>query len=382
MEIIAIVVLIVFCIRIEMSIYKKRVLPNIIYDCHFSKPEVFEGDHLEIVETVMNPSSLFIPGIKAEITTSNHLEFANKDCVVNDKNRSLASLFAVHGKQRVTRRWGVHCKRRGWYKIQDTSIVGSDLFGAYHYSAVKRIKSELIVLPKPIDVSFFLQNADEKQGDYVVKRFILEDPFVTAGTREYTSRDPMNRIHWGSTARCGQLMVRNNEATAKKSITIIINMQEYIGQLREPIRDERIEWAIKIAAGELDKLVKESIPVRLLANGYVDDDEKQELVTTEMWGQAHIHDLMVLLARLGEVYSDLFDKFIMRYKESIMTTEVILITCYLDESMLAFIREKEQLGVVVKVYLMAYEADSSHYEDIHVYYLLDYLKEAGGKDAY
>jgi len=381
MEIITIVILIWLGVRVEMAIYKKRILPNIVYDCHFNKQEVFEGDSLEIVETVMNPSNLLVPGIKAEITTSNHLEFANEECVLNDKNRSLASVFSVGKKKKITRHWKVKCNRRGIYKIEDTSIVGSDLFGAYKYSTVKRVKSDLIVLPKALDIEEYLQRANDIQGDHIVKRFILQDPFVIAGVREYTFDDPMNRIHWGITASQGKLMVRNNEATAKKSTTILLNIQVSEDQLKEISRDLRVELGIQIAAGQLNKTLNESTPVRLLANGFA-DEEGHELVSEEMWGKSQVHDLMILLARLNEIYSEHFDHFVMKYKDTIFTTEIIMITCYLDERTIAFIREKEGQGIIVKVYLLTYQTSDTYYEDLNVYYILDYLKEEGKEYAY
>lgn len=378
MEIVAIVVLILIGIGIEVQIYKKRVIPQIVYDCHFSQDEAIEGDMLEIIETVMNPSGLFVPCLKSEISTSNHLEFAGNASTVNDQTRSLASLFAVKAKQKVRRSWKVKCQRRGAFKLEDTTVVASDLFGCYHYSNMLKLRSNLIVLPRPIDVSGYINRENDMQGDKVVRRFILEDPFVVAGVREYTSRDSMNQIHWGITARQGQLMVRNNEATSKKSLTILLNNQLYSEQLKEPMHDERLELAIKIAAGELDKTISTSTPVRLLANGAVDESQ-QDLVTSLMWGQGHVHELFVLLAKLGNTFTEHFDKFLARYNESIQSTEVIIISCYIDEPMLEFIRKKQQIGVRVKIYLLCYRADSRQYEDVEIYYLLDYLKEVGEK---
>lgn len=376
MEFIAIVVLIVIGVEVEIQIYKRYILPNIIYDCYFSKEEVMEGEQFEIIEQVTNPSRLLVPILKSEISTSNHLEFACNTSTVNDQTRSLASLFSIHAKQKVTRTWKVNAMRRGVFDIKDTTIIGADLFGTYHYNDVIRIKSEVIVLPRPIDLDVYIQRVNEIQGECIVRRFILEDPFVMAGVREYTVRDSMNKIHWGITATQGKLMVRNNEATSKRSLTIILNNQLYREQLREPMEDERLEYAIRIAAGELDKTIEKNISVRLLANGTV-AGKNESLVTTDMWGKSHVHELMTLLSRLESTYTEHFDEFLTHYAVSIVSTEIILITCYIDEPILTFAREKGQLGINVKIYVLRYEADSKHYDDIQIYYLLDYLKEVG-----
>lgn len=376
MEIIGILVFVFIGIALEVQIYKSKILPNIIYECHFNKEEAVEGDQIEIIETVTNPCGLFVPCLKSEISTSNHLEFAGRVSTVNDQTRSLASLFAVKARQKVKRAWKVDCLQRGDFKLEDTTVIASDLFGCYHYSNILRLNSRLIVLPRPIDVRGYIEKVNEIQGDRVVKRFILEDPFEIAGVREYTTRDSMNKIHWGITARQGQLMVRNNEATSKKTLTIIVNNQLYSEQLKEAVNDKRLEEIIRIAAGELDHTIQESIPVKLMANAKVEEQE-EGIETAMMWGQAHVHELFVLLACMKPTFTEHFDKFLKHHEAAIQSTEVIIMTCYLDEAMILFAREKAATGIRVKIYSLSFEADSKHYEDVEIYYLLDYLKEVG-----
>lgn len=376
MQIIAIVILILIGIRLEIEIYRKHILPHITYDCYFSKDEVTEGESLEIIEVVTNPCRLLVPCLKSEITTSKFLEFAGSASTVDDKSRSLASLFSIHAKEKVTRRWKVNTLQRGTFKIEDITIVCSDLFGFYYDSHIVKVKSEVVVLPNPIEADTYIQRIQEMQGERIVKRFILEDPFVIAGVREYSPRDSMNKIHWQLTARQGELMVRNDEATSKKSLTIMVNNQLYREQLKEAVDDERLEYVIKIAAGEVYKSMKDSMPVRLLANGCV-GEANESLVTTQMWGLAHVHGLLVLLARLQTTFTEHFDKFLAHYGESIHTTDIIIVTCYIDDAIIQFAREKQRIGIEVKIYILGYEADSPYYDEIEVYYLLDHLKEAG-----
>ena len=52
-------------------------------------------------------------------------------------------------------------------------------------------------------------------GDVVVRRHLIDDPFYVAGVRDYTGHEPMNRIHWSATARENKMMVFHLEdATA------------------------------------------------------------------------------------------------------------------------------------------------------------------------
>ena len=225
MEILGICILIIIGILIEHRIYSSRVFPYIDYDCHFNTGEVFEGEEVEIIETVTNPSYLPIASLKSELSTSKYLDFAGNTSAINDKTRSLASLFSIAGKKRITRAWNDKCLRRGIYHIEDTTIIVNDIFGISKYNNLIRIKSHLVVLPVPLLLSHLPIGHKELQGDHVVRRFILEDPFTTASVREYTQRDSMNQIHWGMSAKHNQLMVRHHEATTQHNMTVILNMQ-------------------------------------------------------------------------------------------------------------------------------------------------------------
>lgn len=75
----------------------------------------------------------------------------------------------------------------------------------------------------------------------------LEDLTV----REYRRGDDLHRVHWRSTARHGELMVRHDEPTT----TRVIDVALVLG----PHADEVAEWAVSAAA---------SMAVALLRNGY------------------------------------------------------------------------------------------------------------------
>ena len=142
------------------------------------------------------------------------------------------------------------------------------------------------------------------------------------------------------------------------------------------MRDERLEYGIRVAAGEMEKTLSDSIPVKLLINGSI-DDSNESIISLEMWGKDHVHSLFTILADVKETFTEHFDKFLLHYGQEIQSTEVIIITCYIDDAMIGFARKKRQEGIWVRIYIMSYEADSRHYEDVEVYYLLDYLQEAG-----
>lgn len=371
MEILGICLLIIIGLFIEQKIYLSKVFPYILYECRFSTNEVFEGDDIEIIEAVTNPSILPISSLKSEISTSKYLDFAGNTSTLNDKTRSLASLFSIPGKKRITRAWKAKCLKRGIYHIEDTTIVVNDLFGACKYSTLTHVEGNLVVLPIPLLLSTIPLGYKQLQGEQVLKRFILEDPFTTYGVREYTQRDSMNQIHWGMSAKYNQLMVRQHEATTKQNTTIILNMQLDKLQQREEMINDKLELGIQLAAGELEYTLPRSIPVKLICNAPTWGC-KDSLVSREMWGHNHIHDLFVSLAGLQNTFILQFYDFLITYENQINSTHVILITAYMSDEIAVFIRKKECMGIHFKIYLLAFSKDTTCYPDLEIYYILDH----------
>lgn len=75
--------------------------------------------------------------------------------------------------------------------------------------------------------------------------------------REYQHGDDVRRVHWRSTARTGQLMVRREERSWDPSATIIVDNRSAAYSRRTP--DDRLEWVVSAAA---------SIALHLLASGF------------------------------------------------------------------------------------------------------------------
>ncbi len=75
--------------------------------------------------------------------------------------------------------------------------------------------------------------------------------------REYRRGDDVRRIHWRSTARTGQLMVRREERAWDPSATVLVDNRARGYSTR--VHDERFEWAVSAAA---------SIALHLLADGF------------------------------------------------------------------------------------------------------------------
>lgn len=81
----------------------------------------------------------------------------------------------------------------------------------------------------------------------------LEDLTV----REYRRGDDLHRVHWRSTARHGELMVRHDEPTTTRVIDVLLVLSAR--------RDEATEWAVSAAASIALALIQDDYTIRVLA---------------------------------------------------------------------------------------------------------------------
>ncbi len=288
MEIITLLVIFLLILATEKRIYTKYVFSNLEYTCSFNQEEAFEGDEIEIIETISNNKRLPIACLKSELTISKWLNFIGVYSEVNDQTRSLPSLFALRGYQKITRRWKVRCLKRGVFTIENVALVARDLMNLCVMSQVVKINKKIIVLPKAYEGCLKNIQSDYIQGDVIVKRFIIEDPFYILGVRKYTERDPMNKIHWGATAKAREIMVYQNDYTSRQDCTVVFNMQSHDYQINEVISEKIIEEGIKVCAALFKQTLALGIPVSFMTNSVLMDDDSS-ITTRRQWGKEHIY---------------------------------------------------------------------------------------------
>lgn len=123
-------------------------------------------------------------------------------------------------------RWKVEtwCSRRGRFQIGPMSVRSGDPFGLFPIEELVPDVRELIVYPAVIDLSGFRLPVGELPGGNATQR---RTQFLTpnaSGVRQYMPGDSFNRISWKTTARTGQLMVKEFELDPTSDIWLVIDM--------------------------------------------------------------------------------------------------------------------------------------------------------------
>ncbi|KQX13181.1 hypothetical protein ASC82_11350 [Streptomyces sp. Root431] len=82
--------------------------------------------------------------------------------------------------------------------------------------------------------------------------------------RTYRHGDDLRRVHWRSTARYGELMVRREEQPQRARCTVLLDTRQVAFQGTGP--DSAFEWAVSGAASALVHMLERGYAVRLLTD--------------------------------------------------------------------------------------------------------------------
>jgi uncharacterized protein (DUF58 family) len=137
-----------------------------------------------------------------------------------DGSRVITMLRGKQGRSYLSR---VRLVRRGVFPLGPTGIATGDLFGLFPVERTVAEKDSLLVYPMMVEVRGFPNPPGLLPGGEALRRRTHQVTPNAAGVREYTTGDPLNRIHWLSTARRGRLIVKEFELDPLADVWIFLD---------------------------------------------------------------------------------------------------------------------------------------------------------------
>jgi uncharacterized protein (DUF58 family) len=112
---------------------------------------------------------------------------------------------------------------RGRYEVEHARATIDDPFGLARAEIVLDARGSLLVYPRlvPLDRLFSESGAHAQDG----RRLLLRRPsgFDLHSVREYEQGESLRKVHWKTTARRGQLMVKELEDAPRDEIAVILD---------------------------------------------------------------------------------------------------------------------------------------------------------------
>lgn len=208
----------------------------------------------------------WLPRFMIELT--DRLPFAgNGDGIVSTAETTLGVIACIPGRSRRGFDATLVCEKRGFYRLGPVAMVSGFPLGLAQacregsgggqfltvYPAVFPIVS-----PPLAGVHALMH-----RGSYPLPQGAGAEEF--SGMREYVRGDNPRHIHWPTTARLGDLMVKEFDPLASARICLVIDqaVDANVGLGR----DATFEYAIRIAASIANFSCTNGIPTRLLGQG-------------------------------------------------------------------------------------------------------------------
>jgi uncharacterized protein (DUF58 family) len=149
------------------------------------------------------------------------LEVANETDIPNATGSRILT-FLRGGQKRIytARTW---LTRRGGFLLGPTVITSGDPFGIFRVSQKFPARSSLVVLPLLFRVNEFVSPPGLLPGGKAIRRKAIDVTPHAAGVREYVPGDPMKRIHWPTSVRRDQLMVKEFEQDPQSEVWLFLD---------------------------------------------------------------------------------------------------------------------------------------------------------------
>jgi uncharacterized protein (DUF58 family) len=237
----------------------------------------------------------------------------------------------------------VPLSRRGHFRIEPLHIRTGDPFGFFEAAATVGQGVSVIVYPRLEPIPSWRLPSAILEGSHASPERTLQTTPLATSVRPYAPGDAMNRIHWKTTARHGELQVKEFDLEQTADAWIILDLQRGIGAGRGD--ESTTEAAIRVAAAVSDKAISENRAV-----GFTVNAGRTAFLPADRGGRQHQKIMQLLAAVEADGQAPLVETLISTVGRLRRGMTAVVITPSLDPSWvrpLASLRTRGVACVVV-----------------------------------
>ena len=154
----------------------------------------------------------------------------------------------------------ITCGKRGAYQVGHYYMSRGDFLGLNPVTDGAYTGLRLVCTAKRCGIPE-MDTRGGMLGENPIRRFILEDPCILRGYREYTGQEPMKQISWTQTAKTGELTVRQNDFIIDRNVAVLVNL--------ESAPAAALERSLEILRTVCEELETQRVRYSLYSNGDV-----------------------------------------------------------------------------------------------------------------
>lgn len=197
--------------------------------------------------------------------------------------------FMLMAHKYITKSVTMSIDKRGEYALGRVMLETGDFLGIRSTCKSFDIDKRVVVKPRKAEDEELKEILGGYIGDEIVHRFILEDPVLIYGYREYTGREPMKSIAWKQTARTGQMYVKEYDHTTEMTAGVILNI--------EGANEEEVESCYEVTRMVCEELEKNQVVYDFYTNAKLIDRTGVITWLPEGLGTQYLNNILYAMGR-------------------------------------------------------------------------------------
>jgi uncharacterized protein (DUF58 family) len=183
--------------------------------------------------------------------------------------------------------------RRGHFRIEPLQIQTGDPFGFFEASAAVGQGVSVVVYPRVESLPLWKVPAASIEGSHSAPERTLQTTALATTVRPWAPGDSFNRIHWKTTARHGEIQVKEFDLETTADVWIILDLER--DSQAGSGDDSTVEVAVRAAASIADKALLENRSVGMTVNAH-----RTALLPADRGGRQHLKVMQLLAAVDGD----------------------------------------------------------------------------------
>lgn len=239
--------------------------------------------------------------------------------------------------------------RRGTFAIDPLLIRTGDPFGLFESSASVGDGVDVIVYPRIEQLPLWRLPAANLEGSHAAPERTLQTTPLATSVRPWAPGDSFNRIHWKSTARHGDIQVKEFDLEQTADVWVVLDLDASV-QAGEG-DESTVEVAVRAAASVADRAILENRSLGITVNA-----SHQTMLPPDRGGRQRLKVMQLLAAVDGDGSTPLAESLITTLPRLRSGMTAVIITPSLDR---AWVRPLGMLrGQGVSCVVIALERES------------------------
>ncbi len=351
-------------------LWNRYALRGLHYERLFSERRAFPDETLELTLRVSNWKLLPVGWLQVEDQFPLDVPLLDEKLITSQSESvgQLVTAFSLRWYQRVSRRYQLHCPRRGYYRFGPAHLKSGDLFGLFSQEGWQKKDDWLIVYPRVVPIAELGLLSKEPFGETRARQRIFEDPMRTIGVRDHQPEDSFKHIHWKATARQQKLQTRVYEPTTSFNLIIFLNVATFPKhwQGTDPVL---LEKAISVAASIASYGVEQRYIVGVVANGSVPHSDQSIKVLPSRDPKQLVRILEALAAVTGFATSSIESLLLAESPKLPWGATLVVVTGIVSEEMATTLLRLRDVGRRLVLISLDQEPPGQELEGILSYHL-------------